>query len=78
MFSLGREPQGTRPEKKLSPEGRQIFAVSPAAHAAAPICRPLQGLIHQLVSAFLGLTPQANHLSPLRGSHRTILDRFAG
>jgi hypothetical protein len=32
------------------------------------ICRPLQGLFNFLVPRFLGLTPQAMHISPLRGS----------
>ena len=34
------------------------------------ICRPLQGLTLGLIFLFLGLTPQANYLSPLRGSNR--------
>jgi len=29
-------------------------------------------LVPLIFLCFLGLTPQANHLSPLRGSHRTI------
>ena len=41
-----------------------------AAHAAAPICRPLQGLSIFFVVLTLGLTPQGKHLSPLRGSDR--------
>ena len=40
-----------------------------AAHAAAAICRPLRGLNIYWSHRFLGLTPQANHLSPLRGSN---------
>ena len=37
-------------------------------HPRLTICRPLQGLICCLIALYLGLTPQAEHLSPLRGS----------
>ena len=40
------------------------FELSPAPD----ICRPLRGLISWGGHLVLGLTPQANHFSPLRGS----------
>ena len=49
------------------------YCLSKGSHPKLKICRPLQGLIHKLVSGFLGLTPQAKNLPPLRGSSRIVI-----
>ena len=75
IFSLGREPQ-EESRKKIKSRGAatDLSRGISAAHAAEQICRPLRGLNHLLVSRFLGLTPQAKQMSPLRGSHLTAPD----
>ncbi len=68
MFSLGREPQGKDDKKKKAPEGRQTFGcgVSRSPPTRTSVAAPR--LISGFLDPILGLTPQANHLSPLRGS----------
>ena len=48
-----------------------------AAHAAAAICRPLGARQFRNI-LILGLTPQANYLSPLRGLIDGALSLFLG
>ena len=57
IFSLGREPQET---------GYRIESSREAATDNERVCRPFRARLHWAF-LFLGLTPQAMNLSPLRG-----------
>jgi len=64
MISLGREPQ-VRGDQTTNepPEGATD---SQLKMLVSNRLSPLRGLL-VFLAVFLGLTPQANHLSPLRG-----------
>ena len=78
MLSLGREPQGPG-SIKIKSRGAATENERPvaAALAAAKICRP-SGAHLFFGTLFLGLTPQAKHLSRLRRSVAGIMMRLTG
>ena len=70
MISLGREPQDVGQKKYSAAERRQmllgmLFSVAPPG-------------LFVFWLWFLGLTPQAKYLSPLRGFGRIRIQRCAG
>jgi hypothetical protein len=73
MVSLGREPQDWVKEKDESREAAtDTWPRRPAAHAAAPVCRPFGASIF-FACLYLGLTPQAKYISPPSGA-RSLFD----
>ena len=72
IISLGREPQEQSAEKHYKPRsGDRCFRSIAAADAAAAVCRPFRAADSSL-ARYLGLTPQAMDLSPLRGSQKSF------
>jgi hypothetical protein len=70
MISLGREPQGKIKKKTESPRGAtDIWPQLVPLPIRAGICRRSAAVDH-FGAVILGLTPQAMHLSPLRGSRQ--------
>jgi len=74
-ISLGREPQGNDMNKLKAAKRRQTIK-GPSVADAAAICRPFRapGFCY---ARFLGLTPQAMNLPPLRGWAFGVLARIS-
>jgi hypothetical protein len=73
MFSLGREPQVQDDKKKKSPGGATDYWLRREPQSSPPdICRRSAADVSG-GPGILGLTPQAIHISPLRGSMHSSL-----
>jgi hypothetical protein len=69
MDSLGREPQDTEGKREKAAERRQNHRGDACRSRHNAHLPPPSGAFLLLSVRFLGLTPQAMDLSPLRGSH---------
>ena len=69
MVSLGREPQGFSQGPHLEPcRGDRLALQREPQRFRVKNLSPLRGFSNYFRTLFLGLTPQAKHMSPLRGS----------
>ena len=68
MLSLGREPQDSAPRIIIKPRrgDRLVLRREPQRLATFSVAAPR--LFNFFFIAYLGLTPQAKYMSPLRGS----------